>query len=238
MASRKRTTTPESPSVRFGELLRHHRGARTQRALAEEVGVASNYIALLEAGRRKPSRDLTMRLIGVLEITGVERDGFLAAALDLPTSSVKSRTDEPPAVKALRTYLATGPGNPTAGAKLRDVIRELLAAVSTRGGDRTDRSLVRSAELIGSGYFHSREDGQDNRPKTSHQRRVQRIEENLLDLLALVTDASIPITHRVRVVEELTEMAHQRLDDVPRRTTTKKKRSGSKKPGKRRRPSS
>lgn len=211
VTKRRKNDKPASTRLRFGELLRHHRGKRTQRELAEAADVVSNYIALLEAGRRSPSRDLALKLAEELSLRGDERARFLAAALGLSVDEVAAPVGEHPAVLALRRFLDAKEGDPSVTESLRELVRELLTAAMNRGADRSQRSALKSAELLGMGYFHVMEGGEDQRQDTTHTRRQQQLEEGLIELIATVTDTSVPITRRVKLVKELNQVASQGL---------------------------
>jgi len=66
----------------FGSILRRKRELAnfTRTSLAELVQLHPSYLSRLEAGTRKPSRDVTLSLAEALQITGPELDEWLTAA--------------------------------------------------------------------------------------------------------------------------------------------------------------
>ena len=66
----------------FGELLRHWRLARrlSQLTLATEAEVSARHLSFLETGRTQPSREMVLRLAGVLEVPMREQNLLLTAA--------------------------------------------------------------------------------------------------------------------------------------------------------------
>ena len=66
----------------FGELLRRWRLARrlSQLALATEAEVSSRHLSFLETGRTQPSREMVLRLAGVLDVPMREQNLLLTAA--------------------------------------------------------------------------------------------------------------------------------------------------------------
>ena len=66
----------------FGELLRHWRLARrlSQLTLATEAEVSARHLSFLETGRTQPSREMVLRLAGVLEVPMREQNVLLTAA--------------------------------------------------------------------------------------------------------------------------------------------------------------
>jgi predicted ATPase/transcriptional regulator with XRE-family HTH domain len=92
------TKTVTVPS--FPQLLRHYRKSLdlTQRDLAQRVGCTEDLIRKLEAGRRKPSRQLAGLLATQLNVPAQERAAFIALARAEPESqpATSSTTNSPP----------------------------------------------------------------------------------------------------------------------------------------------
>jgi transcriptional regulator with XRE-family HTH domain len=59
----------QETTLRYGHAIKMARTARalTQRELAERLGVASSYVSLLEAGKRRPSLDVLERVCAALD---------------------------------------------------------------------------------------------------------------------------------------------------------------------------
>src|SRR6478735_8485284 len=70
----------------FGRLLRGHRKAcdLTQAALARQAACALDTVKKIEAGTRRPSRELVAQFAQVLSLVGDERAAFLGAARAVP----------------------------------------------------------------------------------------------------------------------------------------------------------
>src|SRR5512138_1832277 len=81
--------------VTFGRLLRRLRKARdlTQEALAQQVFCALDTIKKIEAGVRRPSRQLAAQLADCLGLVGEERAAFLAAARTLAPRAADPATE-------------------------------------------------------------------------------------------------------------------------------------------------
>lgn len=95
----------------FGSLVRKHRVAKglTQRQVATALGFRSTaYLSDIEAGNRKPARDLLAKLAGIL---------------DLPTETLASE-DPRTHVAAVKAYLEA---RPTDGPLLRAVLKRIQA---------------------------------------------------------------------------------------------------------------
>jgi transcriptional regulator with XRE-family HTH domain len=69
-------------SRRFADVLRHWRAARrmSQLALAAEAEISSRHLSFLETGRAQPSREMVLRLAGVLDVPLREQNALLMAA--------------------------------------------------------------------------------------------------------------------------------------------------------------
>src|SRR5262245_22245492 len=82
--------------VSFGQQLRRLRKARdlTQEALAQQVYCALDTIKKIEAGVRRPSRQLAAQLADCLGLTADERAAFLAAARTLAPSAAEPASVE------------------------------------------------------------------------------------------------------------------------------------------------
>jgi transcriptional regulator with XRE-family HTH domain len=83
MAGAGKTAVVGAPAVpRFGEVLRHWRLARrmSQLALAAEAEISSRHLSFLETGRAQPSREMVLRLAGVLDVPLRDQNGLLVAA--------------------------------------------------------------------------------------------------------------------------------------------------------------
>jgi transcriptional regulator with XRE-family HTH domain len=80
----------------FGSWLRRARGARdlTQEALAEAVGCATQTIRSFEIGRRRPSREMAVRIAVVLDLPIDEREALLRLAR-VPLATRESDTADP-----------------------------------------------------------------------------------------------------------------------------------------------
>ena len=76
----------ELPTRRFGPVLRHHRLALglSQAKLASRAGVSKSQVALLELGRRRPSRQAALALTKALSLGPEDRDEFLMRAGHAP----------------------------------------------------------------------------------------------------------------------------------------------------------
>ena len=69
-------------TTRFADLLRSWRTARrmSQLALATEAEISSRHLSFLETGRAQPSREMVLRLAGVLDVPLREQNALLTAA--------------------------------------------------------------------------------------------------------------------------------------------------------------
>jgi len=69
-------------SRRFADVLRYWRAARrmSQLALATEAEISSRHLSFLETGRAQPSREMVLRLAGVLDVPLREQNALLMAA--------------------------------------------------------------------------------------------------------------------------------------------------------------
>lgn len=198
----------------FGELLRHLRKERgvTQQELARRAGVTSNYVALLEAGRRQnPSRRVLTRLCDGLTLDNDERDRLHLAAQILPPSG---KTPQPPrhiAYEALRYLLQLPAGSPQLPEALRKVIDSLLGVVAQRSDKPArERKLLRRAQLLGLGYFHARPKSSDDEPfgrSGANARKEQRLAEGIAALLTAILESDIDLSERIRLVAELKSYA-------------------------------
>src|SRR5215216_4006662 len=59
----------------------------TQEQLAEQVGCAAQTVRMLETGRRRPSREMALRLADVLGVPPEQREAFLRIARTPPTAT-------------------------------------------------------------------------------------------------------------------------------------------------------
>ena len=66
----------------FGKLLRRWRDARgmSQLTLATEAGISTRHVSFLETGRAQPSREMVLRLGGVLDVPLRDRNALLLGA--------------------------------------------------------------------------------------------------------------------------------------------------------------
>src|SRR5512138_438266 len=82
--------------VTFGRLLRRLRKAHdlTQEALAQQLPCALDTIKKIEAGVRRPSRQLAAQLADCLALAGEERAAFLTAARTLAPGVADPATTE------------------------------------------------------------------------------------------------------------------------------------------------
>jgi len=78
VAERAGVTAPP----RFGDVLRHWRGARrmSQLTLATEAEISSRHLSFLETGRAQPSREMVLLLAGVLDVPLRDQNVMLTAA--------------------------------------------------------------------------------------------------------------------------------------------------------------
>ncbi|HEY3229351.1 MAG TPA: tetratricopeptide repeat protein, partial [Roseiflexaceae bacterium] len=99
----------------FGRLLRRLRKARdlTQEALAQQAYYTVDTIKKIEAGLRRPSRQLAAQFADCLELEGDERAAFLAAARAI----IEPETDVPVEMAALGAG-APAPSTPAPHSKL------------------------------------------------------------------------------------------------------------------------
>jgi transcriptional regulator with XRE-family HTH domain len=69
-------------SLTFGTWLRQARIARdlTQEALAEQVGCSTQTVRAFESGRRRPSREMAVRLAAILELSQPDGSAFVRLA--------------------------------------------------------------------------------------------------------------------------------------------------------------
>jgi transcriptional regulator with XRE-family HTH domain len=88
-----------------GALLQHWRRARqlSQLALATEAEVSPRHLSFLETGRAQPSREMVLRLAGVLDVPLRERNALLLAAGFAPVYAESPL--EAPALAAVRGAL-------------------------------------------------------------------------------------------------------------------------------------
>lgn len=141
----------------------------TQDALAEQVGCAVQTIRMVEAGTRRPSRELAERLAHILAVPDAERADFLhrARQRELPVTEPVVEpvgVTEPATVAAEAQALRTGPRhaalpstpNPLIGrqhehAKVRTLVGEegkrLVTLVGPGGVGKTRLALQLAADL-------------------------------------------------------------------------------------------
>ena len=81
--------------LRFGDQLREWRQRRrmSQLDLAAEAELSTRHLSFVETGRAKPSRDLVMRLAGVLELPLRNRNALLLAVGYAPTFAERAFDD-------------------------------------------------------------------------------------------------------------------------------------------------
>jgi transcriptional regulator with XRE-family HTH domain len=197
----------------FGELLRHYRQDRklTQRELAEKIDVSSNYVALLEAGRRQnPSRKFVESAASALELQSrASNDLLIAAGYGVSHGTSTGSPPTHPVQRAVKTFLELSPGSPRMPTALKEVVQTLLGAATQRRAARQDKTVIRAAQLIGMGYFHKSTGGKNAAAGTSttHQARQRRLEEGLFSLLTLLADTTLPIDQRIKLIDELVSLA-------------------------------
>jgi transcriptional regulator with XRE-family HTH domain len=106
--------------ISFGRLLRRLRKTRdlTQDALAQQAVCAIETIKKIEAGARRPSRQLAELLADRLALTGDERGAFLAAARAAAGDTTAARRGAAPLRQAtlLQPPTASGPAGDRADA--------------------------------------------------------------------------------------------------------------------------
>ncbi len=75
-------TVAAKTAPRFGDVLRHWRVARhmSQLTLATEAEISSRHLSFLETGRAQPSREMVLRLAGVLDVPLRDQNVLLTAA--------------------------------------------------------------------------------------------------------------------------------------------------------------
>src|SRR6266545_1488776 len=132
----------------FGEWLKQQRRALdlTQEELAERVGCSEETISKIEAGRRRPSRQIAELLVQSLAIPLDERPQFVQFARgqrsEIPQAKVESRSPGPTNLPAGLTPLI---GREEAVASVRDMLHRedvrLLTLTGAPGIGKTSLSL-------------------------------------------------------------------------------------------------
>lgn len=75
------TREPDPISQAIGQVIKRHRGGRTQAAIAAEAGIGSSVWSLYESGQRRPRPDKLERIAEVLQLS--VKEIWLEAARNL-----------------------------------------------------------------------------------------------------------------------------------------------------------
>lgn len=131
----------------------------TQEALAEAVGCAAQTLRAFESGRRRPSREMALRIASALELPAEERDAFLRLArLRKPSPGRATAAAEPSLVDAARQDDYVPPPDALIGRHAlleqvrRTVLEEqrrLVTLLGPGGIGKTRLALHAAADLAG-----------------------------------------------------------------------------------------
>src|SRR5215213_3603573 len=113
----------------------------TQEQLAEQVGCAAQTVRMLETGRRRPSREMAVRLAAVLGVPPEQGEAFLRAARTPPTAAPAMPAAVAPPSLARRRVALPQPPNAMIGRQ------EERAALRRAFDDERSRLVT----LLGSG---------------------------------------------------------------------------------------
>ena len=143
------------PAASFGQWVREARRTigLTQEVLAERVGCAVQTVRKIEAGARRPSRQMAERLARALDLPPADQAAFLRAArgsAPRPLDPSSGRTSElaPPAARALPTFQTRFIGRQAELAEVRRLLREpdcRLVTLVGPGGIGKTRLAVEAA---------------------------------------------------------------------------------------------
>jgi predicted ATPase/transcriptional regulator with XRE-family HTH domain len=113
----------------------------TQEQLAEQIGCAAQTVRMLETSRRRPSREMALRLADVLGVSPEQREAFLRAARTPPTAAPAVPAAVAPPSLTTRRVALPQPPNALIGRQ------EERAAIRHAFGDERSRLVT----LVGPG---------------------------------------------------------------------------------------
>jgi len=205
-----------------GHLLRHlrRRSGLSQAQVAARAGLSAGYVAMLEQGeRRNPTEAVLRKMADALSLCSDDRQELFRLFLGRPvdqeqTVSRPSRVTPAERIVSSLMSLSADPGQ--AAEELGRLVEDLVALIAARGESEDTRAAVRSARLLGMGYFcpdfRRRRTGgpaQDRRKKTrDHEFELA---AEIRKLLEVFIDAKIPASKRVSLARDLVSFARWNL---------------------------
>jgi transcriptional regulator with XRE-family HTH domain len=200
----------ENAVATFAQLVRHYRQQKglTQQQLAEQAGLSTSYMTLLETGRRtRPSWRTVISLAKAFRLNSADRRAFMRSAGYSEDLASKTTVDlSPPVMKKLSQFLSLPAGSPEGPSVLRESLDLLESLAVEKAMPRNNRKAIKAARMIMTAFFSTPRDDRiegKRSPKGKKESSEIVLADRLRELINVFVDGTIPIERRISIAEEL-----------------------------------